>query len=139
MFCIFNHVSIFVLSIQFSKTAGRIKEAISNLPVATEDDDRDEAAALKDETELTDDDGQINQDVSFVAPTEEHKEEESDPFGLNAFISTSVKKGEKPKGKKDTTARIKEEEEENKRFIKSQREALITCLEIAARRYKTPW
>ncbi|GMY20414.1 nucleolar/coiled-body phosphoprotein [Fagus crenata] len=126
-------------SFVFSKTAGRIKEAISNLPVATEDDDRDEAAALKDETELTDDDGQINQDVSFVAPTEEHKEEESDPFGLNAFISTSVKKGEKPKGKKDTTARIKEEEEENKRFIKSQREALITCLEIAARRYKTPW
>lgn len=126
-------------SFVFSKTAGRIKEAISNLPIATEDDDRDEAAALKDETELTDDDGQINQDVSFVAPTEEHKEEESDPFGLNAFISTSVKKGEKPKGKKDTTARIKEEEEENKRFIKSQREALITCLEIAARRYKTPW
>ncbi len=139
MFCIFNHGSIFVLSIQFSKTAGRIKEAISNLPVATEDDDRGEAAALKDETELTDDNGQINQDVPFVAPTEEHKEEESDPFGLNAFISTSVKKGEKPKGKKDTTARIKEEEEENKRFIMSQREALITCLEIAARRYKTPW
>uniref|UniRef100_A0A2N9EH38 Uncharacterized protein n=1 Tax=Fagus sylvatica TaxID=28930 RepID=A0A2N9EH38_FAGSY len=127
------------LELIFSKTAGRIKEAISNLPVATEDDDRGEAAALKDETELTDDNGQINQDVPFVAPTEEHKEEESDPFGLNAFISTSVKKGEKPKGKKDTTARIKEEEEENKRFIKSQREALITCLEIAARRYKTPW
>lgn len=126
--------------LQFSKTAGRIKEAISNLPVAAEDDDREEAAALKDETELTDEDGQTKQEMSFVAPSEENEGEEvSDPFGLDAFMSSSVNKGGKTKGKKDAAARIKEEVEENKRFIKSQREALIICLEIAARRYKTPW
>ena len=32
-----------------------------------------------------------------------------------------------------------QEEEETKRFLRSQREALISCLEIAANRYKTPW
>ncbi|XP_030960938.1 uncharacterized protein LOC115982469 [Quercus lobata] len=124
-------------SFVFSKTAGRIKEAISILPVATEDDDTDESAALQDETESTDEDGAMKQDVLFGVPAEEHLEE-SDPFGLDAMLSTVVKKGF-IKGKKDATAKINEEVEENKRFIKSQREALITCLEIAARRYKTPW
>ncbi|XP_075658808.1 uncharacterized protein LOC142628642 [Castanea sativa] len=121
----------------FSKTAGRIKEATANLPVVTEDDDRDEAAALQDETESTDEDGAMKQDVLVGVPAEEHLEE-SDPFGLDAMLSTVVKKGFM-KGKKDATAKINVEVEENKRFIKSQREALITCLEIAARRYKTPW
>ncbi|KAK7848959.1 hypothetical protein CFP56_003960 [Quercus suber] len=123
-------------SFVFSKTAGRIKEAIANLPVATEDDDRDEEAALQDETESTDEDGALKPDVLVVVSAKEHLEE-SDPFGLNAMLSTVVKKGF-IKGKKDATAKINVEVEENKRFIKSQREALITCLEIAARRYKTP-
>ena len=94
-------------------------------------------AALQDETESTDEDGAMKQDVLFGVPAEEHLEE-SDPFGLNAMLSTIVKKGF-IKGKKDATANINVEVEENKRFIKSQREALITCLEIAAQRYKTPW
>ncbi|KAL0005367.1 hypothetical protein SO802_012928 [Lithocarpus litseifolius] len=50
--------------------AGRIKEAIANLPVATEDDDRDEAAALQDETESTDEDGAMKQDVLVGVPAE---------------------------------------------------------------------
>lgn len=129
---------LLVLS-KFSKTAGRIKEAIANLPVATEHDDRDEAAALKDESELREKGGQMKRDASFVSPAEENEEEESDPFGLDAFMSSSVKKGGKTKKEKDAATMVKEEVEENKRFIKSQREALITCLEIAARRYKTPW
>lgn len=77
--------------------------------------------------------------MSFVAPSEETEEESDDPFGLDAFMHSSVNKGEKTRGKKDAAARIKEELKENKRFVKSQREALISCLEIAARRYKTPW
>ncbi|XP_015875355.1 uncharacterized protein LOC107412161 [Ziziphus jujuba] len=120
-------------SFQFSKTAGQIKEAISNLPVATEDDDIEEAAALKDETETTDEDKQTKQDVA----AEENNKQESDPFGLDALIPNSGKKGEKTKGKEAAT-KIKEEDD-TKRFLKSQREALIICLEIAARRYKTPW
>ena len=79
----------------------------------------------------------MKQDVFVGVPAEEDLEE-SDPFGLDAMLSTIVKKGF-IKGKKDATANINVEVEENKRFIKSQREALIACLEIAARRYKTLW
>lgn len=118
---------------QFSKTAGQIKEAISNLPVATEDDDIEEADALKDETKTTDKGSQIKQDSA----AEENNKQESDPFGLDALIPHSGKKGEKPKGK-EAAIKIKEEDD-TKRFLKSQREALIFCLEIAARRYKIPW
>ncbi|KAJ4719710.1 Nucleolar/coiled-body phosphoprotein [Melia azedarach] len=125
-------------SFVFSKTATRIKETISNLPIATDDDDVEEAAVLK-ETEGTDQDGQNKQDVASAALVEENKKDESDPFGLDALIPNKMKKEDKTKGKKDTVTKIKEDEEEHKRFLKSQRKALITCLEIAARRYKTPW
>ncbi|KAL3834055.1 hypothetical protein ACJIZ3_008791 [Penstemon smallii] len=111
-------------SFVFSKATGRIKESISNLPIATkDDDDMEEAIALKDETSGV-----------LVVTSDEHvnkeEEEESDPFGLDSLIP---KKAEKIKGKKDA------KEEEKRRFLASQREALISCLEIAAKRYKTPW
>ncbi|XP_062084424.1 uncharacterized protein LOC133790699 isoform X2 [Humulus lupulus] len=122
-------------SFVFSKAAVRIKEIISNLPIATEDDDIEEAAALKDETETANEDGEIKPEKT---PVEETNKEESDPFGLDALIPSTAKKGEKSKGKKDATTKIKDEEQ-TKRFLKSQRVALITCLEIAARRYKIPW
>ncbi|GAB4855369.1 hypothetical protein Ancab_023992 [Ancistrocladus abbreviatus] len=125
-------------SFVFSKAAGRIKELISNLPVATEEDDIEEAAALKDETQVNGD-GEKNQDVSSVASSEETPRE-TDPFGLDALIPSRTRKDDKAKGKKETTVKIrKDEDEETKRFLKSQREALINCLEIAAKRYKTPW
>lgn len=107
-------------SFVFSKATGRIKEAISTLPVATKEDDMEEAAAFKDETE------EVN------APTSEGRiEEESDPFGLDALISNAPAKEDKSNGKR--------EDEEKKRFLKLQREALLLCLESAAKRYKTPW
>ncbi|XP_065852883.1 uncharacterized protein [Euphorbia lathyris] len=116
-------------SFVFSKTAGQVKEAIANLPVATEDDDIEEAAALEDEAGTS--------DLSSGPSAEENKE--SDPFGLDALM-IPAKKDEKAKGKKETLAKMrKEDEEENKRFLKAQRESLIICLEIAAHRYKTPW
>lgn len=124
---------------QFSKTATRIKEAISSLPVATKDDDLEEAAALKDEAEKTNEDSKNKQDMPPAVPAEENHKDEADPFGLDAFIPKRIKKDDRTKGKKETGAKIKEDEEEYKRFLKSQREALITCLEIAAHRYKTPW
>ncbi|KAH6802402.1 nucleolar/coiled-body phosphoprotein [Perilla frutescens var. frutescens] len=101
-------------SFVFSKATGRIKEAISALPVATKEDDMEEAVAFKDETTS---EGQV--------------EEESDPFGLDALISNAPPIEEKMNGKK--------EDEEKKRFLKLQREALLLCLESAAKRYKTPW
>ncbi|XP_057427432.1 uncharacterized protein LOC130720755 [Lotus japonicus] len=122
-------------SFVFSRAAGKIKEAISNLPVATEEEDKDEATSLKDSTVLVGEGGET------VAANEHITDaEEADPFGLDALIPGSTKKGEKLKAKNGEAVKIRrEDEEETKRFIKSQREALITCLEIAARRYKTPW
>jgi len=115
-----------------------LKDAISGLPIATEDDDIDEAATLKDETAIGNDDYDNKQ--ATVAAAEENNKDESDPFGLDALIPRSGKKDDRTKGKKDVAAKsIKEDEEETKRFLKSKREALITCLEIAARRYKVPW
>ncbi|KAK4851220.1 hypothetical protein QYF36_013382 [Acer negundo] len=127
-------------SFVFSKAATRIKAIISNLPVATEDEDLEEAATLKDETEITNEEGTDKQDTPSDTVGEENKKDESDPFGLDALIPSKMKKDDRTKGKKDSAAKFrKEEEEENKRFLKSQREALITCLDIAAQRYKTPW
>ncbi|OIW07174.1 hypothetical protein TanjilG_10147 [Lupinus angustifolius] len=121
-------------SFVFSKAAGQIKEAINNLPVATEDDDMEEAMTLKDSTAMVDEGGQ-------TLDTDKEKDEpEADPFGLDALIPGSKKKSEKSKAKNESDVKIrKEDEEETKRFLKSQREALITCLDIAARRYKVPW
>lgn len=124
----------FLICIQFSKAAGQIKEAISNLPVATKEDDTEEAMSLEDRKVMVDEGGQ-------TLPTNENNGvEEADPFGLDALIPESTKKGEKYKEKNDPAMTIrKEDEEETKRFLKLQRKALIICLEIAARRYKTPW
>lgn len=125
----------FLLSIQFSKAAGQIKEAISNLPVATEEEDAEEAKSLKDSTVIVDEGGK----TPATDNDNDGEEAQADPFGLDALIPNSTKKGEKLKAKNEASVKIREDEEETNRFLKSQREALITCLEIAARRYKTPW
>ncbi|KAI7981918.1 hypothetical protein LOK49_Contig7G00012 [Camellia lanceoleosa] len=123
-------------AVEFSKATGRIKEAILNLPVATKDEDMEEAAALQDKMEVAEVDSQIKPDAST---SEGNDKDDSDPFGLDALIPRTLKKDEKTKGNREATTKIKEEEEETKRFLKSHREALILCLDIAARRYKTPW
>ncbi|KAK7269128.1 hypothetical protein RIF29_21844 [Crotalaria pallida] len=121
-------------SFVFSKAAGQIKEAINNLPVATEDDDTEEAMSLKDSTVMVEEGDQT------LDTDKDNDEPEADPFGLDALMPGSKKKSEKSKAKNEAAVQIrKEDEEETKRFLKSQREALITCLEIAARRYKVPW
>ncbi|QCE07471.1 hypothetical protein DEO72_LG9g2491 [Vigna unguiculata] len=120
-------------SFVFSKAAGKIKEIISSLPVATEEEDAEEAKSLKDSTVIADEGGKT------AATDNDNEGKEADPFGLDALIPNSTKKGEKLKAKNEAAVEIREDEEETKRFLKSQREALITCLEIAARRYKIPW
>ncbi|PWA40887.1 hypothetical protein CTI12_AA558640 [Artemisia annua] len=129
-------------SFVFSKACGRIKEAISNLPIATKDDDIEEAAALKDEAEASEAECQTEQHAPINPIPESSDKEESDPFGLDALIPNAPKKDEKVKAKLDadtTASQIRKEEDEAKRFLKSEREALILCLEIAAKRYKIPW
>lgn len=122
---------------QFSKTAGQIKEAISDLPVATKEDDSEEAEALKGHEESTDDEHLKKKNA---APAEKKNQEESDPFGLDAFLPGSLKKGERAKVKNDVVSKTRNDEEvEAKNFLKAQRGALISCLEIAAHRYRIPW
>ncbi|CAA3010596.1 Hypothetical predicted protein [Olea europaea subsp. europaea] len=101
--------------------------AISSLPVASENDDMEEVIALKEELEVPRTDKQTN-------------EEEPYPFGLDALIPNVSKKDDNSQRKRVVvTNSRKEEEEENRIFLKSQRQALVSCLEIAAKRYKTPW
>lgn len=105
----------------------------------TEDDDIEEAASLKDEVEMADKDDPNKQDMLPVAQLEGNNKED-DPFGLDALIPSKVKKDLKIKGKRDAASKNgNQEDQETKRFIKSQREGLILCLDIAAKRYKTPW
>ncbi|EPS74162.1 hypothetical protein M569_00593 [Genlisea aurea] len=104
-------------SFVFSKATGRIKEAISALPAATKEEDDEEAVSLKDEP--TNKTAEVSSDDCSGG-------DDPDPFGLDVLMP----KGEGPKAKND---------EEYKTPLRLRREALISCLEIAAKRYKTPW
>uniref|UniRef100_A0A0D9Z099 Uncharacterized protein n=1 Tax=Oryza glumipatula TaxID=40148 RepID=A0A0D9Z099_9ORYZ len=138
-------------SFVFSKAVGKIKDAISALPITTVDDDNDEAAALaavesKSGTthNNTDDNAQAAAsnslpDDSTHAAASNSREESSDPFGLDGLLEHKSKKSEKAREKTVAALNRKADEDESKRFLKSQREALLKCLEIAARRYRIPW
>lgn len=130
---------------------GKIKDAISALPVATVEDDNDEAAVLaaasKTDT-VTDNKADHSvptsasnpmPDDSTHAATSESGQESSDPFGLDDLLEQKPKKSERAREKAVAALNRKADEEETKRFLKSQREALLKCLEIAARRYRIPW
>ncbi|KAL9273554.1 hypothetical protein AKJ16_DCAP14114 [Drosera capensis] len=127
-------------SFVFSKTAGHVKGLISALPVATKEDDAEEAEALKEESVKVDGDGHGNGNPSSAASSVPScKEEESDPFGLNALLSRPKQDVMTKMNSISADKTRKDEEEESKRFLRLQREALINCLEIAANRYRTPW
>ncbi|KAG6437553.1 hypothetical protein SASPL_102472 [Salvia splendens] len=115
-------------SFVFSKASGRIKEAISALPVATKEDDIEEAAAFKDVTEKVNAEAQLKKEGGV--------EEESDPFGLDALISNAPAKDEK--SKKESSSHSGNEDDEKGRFLKLLRQALLLCLETAAKRYQKP-
>ncbi|CAN6252777.1 unnamed protein product [Urochloa humidicola] len=138
-------------SFVFSKAVGKIKDGISALPMATVDDDNDEAAALAAASKA--DTMAENKAVDSVptaasnslpddsthAAASESGEESSDPFGLDDLLAHKPKKSERAREKEVAALNRKADEEESKRFLKSQREALLKCLEIAARRYRIPW
>uniref|UniRef100_A0A1D1YHK7 Extracellular sulfatase SULF-1 n=2 Tax=Anthurium amnicola TaxID=1678845 RepID=A0A1D1YHK7_9ARAE len=126
-------------SFVFSKAAGKIKEAISSLPSASEDDDIDEAAFSGDLQNVVLDTDYQETKNSLPADSTEVNKESSDPFGLDELLSDSSRKGGKARGRKEAAMSKLKVDEEHKRFLRSQREALILCLEIAARRYKIPW
>jgi len=138
-------------SFVFSKAVGKIKDAISALPVATVDDDNDEAAALAaaSKTDTTTENKAGDSvptaasnslpDDSTYAAASGSGEESSDPFGLDDLLANKPKKSERAREKDVAALNRKADEDDSKRFLKSQREALLKCLEIAARRYRIPW
>ncbi|KAJ6757379.1 F7O18.3 PROTEIN [Salix koriyanagi] len=83
-------------SFVFSKTAGQVRDAIANLPAATKDDDMEEAASLNDKATISDENSE-REETHSGAEAEENKGE-SDPFGLDALIPSTVKKDENGKG-----------------------------------------
>ncbi|XP_078182776.1 nucleolar/coiled-body phosphoprotein [Carex rostrata] len=117
-------------SFVFSKTVTKIKEAISNLPLATADDDKEEAELLT-----------AAESPASGTGTETKEEDNAlaDPFGLDDLFANESKKHEKSRAKEISYLNKKEEEDESKRFLILQREALLKCLEIAAKRYRIPW
>jgi hypothetical protein len=60
---------------------------------------------------------------------------------LDDLLAHEPKRSERAreKGAAALNRKAEEEEEESRRFLKSRREALLRCLEIAARRYRIPW
>lgn len=80
---------------QFSKTTGRIKEAIDALPVANEYDDKEEAAALKDKSDCVHADAKVNEEPLPSAMMTKSRI----LSGLNALISDTPVKEAKLKGK----------------------------------------
>lgn len=114
-------------SFVFSKAVGKIKDAISALPVATVDDDNDEATALAESQSGTTENKAVDSNT--------HEEESSDPFGLDDLLEHKPKKSEKAADALNRQA----DEEKCRRLLRSRREALLKCLETAARRYRIPW
>ncbi|KAG0490040.1 hypothetical protein HPP92_006903 [Vanilla planifolia] len=125
-------------SFVYSKAACKIKDAIANLPVSTTEDDAEEAETLANAGSAKAALVCTSLDVLSPPSPSNSNNDASDPFGLDALLPFIGKKDEKTRGKEMTNSN-RMAEEEHKRFIKAQREALLLCLEIAARRYKVPW
>nr|GEX66850.1 hypothetical protein [Tanacetum cinerariifolium] len=71
------------------------KEAISNLHIATKDDDIEEVAALNDEAEASEAECQTKQHDPMNPIPDPSVKEESGPFGLDALIPNAPKKMKK--------------------------------------------
>uniref|UniRef100_A0ACD5Z9B9 Uncharacterized protein n=1 Tax=Avena sativa TaxID=4498 RepID=A0ACD5Z9B9_AVESA len=126
-------------SFVFPKAVGKIKDAISALPVATMDDDNDEATALAAVAESQSGTTENKADDSSTrAEASNSGEESSDPFGLDDLLEHKSKKSDRAR-EKAVEALNRKAAEESKRYLRSRREALLKCLEIAARRYRIPW
>ena len=119
--------------------------------MATVDDDNDEAAALAaaSKTDTTTENKAGDSvptaasnslpDDSTYAAASGSGEESSDPFGLDDLLANKPKKSERAREKEVAALNSKADADDSKRVLRSQREALLKCLEIAARRYRIPW
>ncbi|KAK9850114.1 hypothetical protein WJX84_008973 [Apatococcus fuscideae] len=109
-------------SFDFNKAAGRIKDSISHLPPATEQDDAlltAVQASMKEEAE------RLHEEPTTIEP-EPAAPAEPDPFGLDALIPDPARL--KAEGVW-TTAEA----------LCMKREALLDCLETMRERHRLPW
>lgn len=115
---------------QFSKASGRVRQAIDELPEATDEENRVEDAEEKAEDEHAE-----------PVPSERAvgNVEESDPFGLSAFLPKRSKKEERLRKKLEEEAASKRAQEEAGRLLRERREALLQCLKLSAEHYRLTW
>ncbi|KAG0555763.1 hypothetical protein M758_11G001000 [Ceratodon purpureus] len=114
----------------FSKASGRVRQAIEELPEATDEEKMFEECEEKVKGEPVEQAplGMVVEDV-----------EESDPFGLSAFLPKRSKKEERLKKKLEEEAAAKRAHEEAGRLLRERREALFQCLKLAADQYRHTW
>ncbi|KAG0488331.1 hypothetical protein HPP92_007142 [Vanilla planifolia] len=107
-------------SFVYSKAAGKIKDAIANLPVSTTEDDAEEAETLANAGSAKAALVCTSLDVLSPPSPSNSNNDASDPFGLDALLPCIGKKDEKTRGKEMTNSN-RMAEEEHKRFIKAQK------------------
>lgn len=126
---------IAVCCVQFSKASGRVRQAIDELPEATDEENRFEEAK-EEAAEPAPSESKV---VEESDPSGSKAVEESDPFGLSAFLPKRSKKEERLKKKLEEEAASKKAQEETGRLLRERREALLQCLKTAAEHYKQTW
>lgn len=122
---------------QFSKASGRVRQAIDELPEATDEENRFEEAEK--EAAAAEPAPSESKAVVESDPSGSKDGEESDPFGLSAFLPKRSKKEERQKKKQDEEAASRKAQEETGRLLRERREALLQCLKTAAEHYRQTW
>lgn len=116
-----------------------MKQIVSSLPEATVDEDVVDTtpnSELNVLTEKADQGFEAGEGFQNSAQTDEA---DSDPFGLNALLSKPSRKEEKISKRKEEEAASRKVHEHEAKLLQERREALMSCLEIAAGRYRLKW
>lgn len=121
----------------FSKAASRVKHYVSSLPEATAAEDALETTENKETNAETEEEGL--EDGEGLHGTDNRDEADNDPFGLNALLSKPSKREERMSKRKEEEAATRKMQEDEARLLRERREALMSCLEIAAGRYRVKW
>ncbi|KAI5079980.1 hypothetical protein GOP47_0005459 [Adiantum capillus-veneris] len=120
----------------FSKAASRVRQYVSSLPEAMATEDAAETTKNK-ETDVETHEGLAGGERFQSTP--EIDEADSDPFGLNALLEKPSKREERISKRREEEAATRKVQEEEAKLLRERREALMSCLEIAAGRYRVKW
>lgn len=126
-------------SFVFSKAASKVKQIVSSLPEATVDEDVVDTTPNSELNVLTEKADQGLEAGEGSHNSAQTDEADSDPFGLNALLSKPSRKEEKISKRKEEEAASRKVHEHEAKLLQERREALMSCLEIAAGRYRLKW